>query len=437
MGILAMTVHKWLVGLFLAVIMVLALATNAMLFISRSFQHNLAQLAPASNGILDVQNFLATQANIARIEKSVELQKGEVLRAEQEMKSVQDRAQSIANQASMAGAQLALQVQDLEGRAGIAEPVTTEVDVGALTDRLAAAARAPKLPSTEKATVAALIGEASRVQQLEQDAAQAEADAQAATIRSRGAGSAVADADRQILALKAQLIPDGYEHYETIKSEANALIKGSLFGIGASLVQVHPQFLSMGLILLMGTLGGVLYLFPAYMSRANPVTFAEIAVRMIFGMVTALAFYIVANAAIAGLTFMPGGSNTNMALNPFSVSLIGIVGGIMADDIAKWIHKRGSELLSGGGGSGAGLAQAAPEPMAAPAEPPRGGASSTGGGGYEGGAMGPGASSGAVGLNGGGPDPFHTAAADAARSRVGAATEPLGDQPPRGGVVQR
>jgi hypothetical protein len=79
------------------------------------------------------------------------------------------------------------------------------------------------------------------------------------------------------------------------------------------------------------------------------VTFAEIAVRSIFGMVTALAFYIVANASVAGLAFIPGGQQADMAtaMNPFTVSLIGIVAGIMADDIARWIQRRGSELLGG------------------------------------------------------------------------------------------
>lgn len=428
-----MSIHKWLVGLFLAVIMVLALATNAVLFSARSFQYNLAELAPASNGIIDVQNFLAAEENIARIEKGVEMQRGEVLQVEQELKAVQDRAQKLANDSASAGAQLAIQVQDLEDRAGVVEPVTPLTDAGALSDRLSAVARAAKLPPAEKPTVLALVGEAERVQQLEQDAAQAAADAQAAQIRARGAGGAVADADRQILALKAQLVPDGYEHYQAIKSETNALIKSSPLGVGASLVQMHPQFLSIALVLLMGALGGILYLFPAYMSRANPVTFAEIAVRMIFGMCTAIAFYIVVNASIAGFAFVPGQTGGAAALNPFSVSLIGIVAGVMADDIAKWIRQRGTEVLSGGGGSGGGLTQAVNS------APPAGGSEPVGRQpmGDDVGAMGPGASTGAVGLYGAAPDPFASAAADAARSRIGSATVPLGDQPPLGGVVQR
>jgi hypothetical protein len=144
---------------------------------------------------------------------------------------------------------------------------------------------------------------------------------------------------------------DAVEHYDRLRSEALALVATSPLGLGAALVQAHPTVMSTVLVLLMGLLGAILYLFPAYMSRPTPVTFAEIGVRSLFGMVTALAFYIVANASIAGLAFVPGGAGGEAAtaVNPFTVSLIGIVAGIMADDIAKWIHRRGGELLGAGG----------------------------------------------------------------------------------------
>jgi hypothetical protein len=113
----------------------------------------------------------------------------------------------------------------------------------------------------------------------------------------------------------------------------------------------------------MGVLGAILYLFPAYMSRANPVTFAEIAVRVLFGMCTALAFYVVANAAVTGLGFAGGDTAPSGAqLNPFTLSMIGVVAGIMADDIAKWIHRRGTELLGGQVGTPVPEAQLTPPP---------------------------------------------------------------------------
>lgn len=105
------------------------------------------------------------------------------------------------------------------------------------------------------------------------------------------------------------------------------------------------------LVLLMGALGSLLYLFPAYLNRPQPVTMAEIAVRLIFGMCAALAFYVLTNAAIA--SFSLGSSaeegGTSSTLNPFTVSLIGIVAGVMSEDIAKWIQERGRGILTQGG----------------------------------------------------------------------------------------
>src|SRR5262245_42604830 len=102
----------------------------------------------------------------------------------------------------------------------------------------------------------------------------------------------------------------------------------------------------------MGALGSLLYLFPAYLNRPLPVTMAEIAVRLIFGMCAALAFYVLANAAIAGFAIgsnVPNAPSTSSALNPFTVSLVGIVAGVMSEDLAKWIQERGRGFLTQGG----------------------------------------------------------------------------------------
>ena len=78
----------------------------------------------------------------------------------------------------------------------------------------------------------------------------------------------------------------------------------------ASLAQAHPALLSPMLVLLMGALGALLYLFPAYLNRPAPVTMAEIAVRLIFGMCAALAFYELANAMQAAIDAAKAGANT-------------------------------------------------------------------------------------------------------------------------------
>jgi hypothetical protein len=101
----------------------------------------------------------------------------------------------------------------------------------------------------------------------------------------------------------------------------------------------------------MGALGSLLYLFPAYLNRSEPVTMAEIVVRLIFGMCAALAFYVLANAAIAGFSIASSvqQATTSSTLNPFTVSLVGIVAGVMSEDIARWIQARGRGIFTQGG----------------------------------------------------------------------------------------
>ena len=80
-------------------------------------------------------------------------------------------------------------------------------------------------------------------------------------------------------------------------------------------------------------------------------TKAEIIVRLIFGMCAALAFYVLANAAVAGFSIASNvqQATTSAMLNPFTVSLVGIVAGVMSEDIAKWIQDRGRGIFTPGG----------------------------------------------------------------------------------------
>jgi hypothetical protein len=172
--------------------------------------------------------------------------------------------------------------------------------------------------------------------------------------RQRLVGGQVAEANRRVFALQQSVVPD-YEHYTRIRGEAYALKNLSPLGVSAFLAQGHPALLSTMLVLLMGALGALLYLFPAYLNRAVPVTMAEIVVRLIFGMCAALAFYVLANAAIAGFAIASNvqQATTAASLNPFTVSLVGIIAGVMSEDIAKWIQDRGRGIFQQGGVSAA------------------------------------------------------------------------------------
>jgi hypothetical protein len=77
-------------------------------------------------------------------------------------------------------------------------------------------------------------------------------------------------------------------------------------------------------------------------------------------MCAALAFYVLANATIAGFSIAAQvqQAGTSATLNPFTVSLIGIVAGVLSEDIAKWIQDRGRGIFTQGqispGAAGAG-----------------------------------------------------------------------------------
>lgn len=167
------------------------------------------------------------------------------------------------------------------------------------------------------------------------------------------------DQTARIQTLQAQIVPER-EHYDRIRNEARSLQSLSVFGLSAYLAQGHPALLSIMLVLLMGALGSLLYLFPAYLNRPAPVTMAEIFVRLIFGMCAALAAYVLANALASFSIGSPTQAltTTSATLNPFTVSLIGILAGVMSEDIAKWIQDRGRGVLGGS------AAPSAPAPQA-------------------------------------------------------------------------
>lgn len=170
--------------------------------------------------------------------------------------------------------------------------------------------------------------------------------------------------DARIQTLQSEIVSDPL-HYERIRNEAKSLQSLSVFGMTVYLAQGHPALLSIMLVLIMGMLGSLLYLFPAYLNRPAPVTMGEIFVRLVFGMCAALAVYVLANAlATFSVTGGPTQVTTTSAtLNPFTVSLIGIIAGVMSEDIAKWIQDRGRGIFTPGGAA----------PAAAPENSPTGG----------------------------------------------------------------
>jgi len=350
-----MSIHKWLVGFALAVIMVVALGINAYLFSARSFQFNLAQVAPGSSGVLLIDRLDEVDTRIKALESVTAPQRGEASQIEGQVNTLNTQITELQTAINRTMIDLAQSVASLEETLNRNEGVepAASLDSADLEVRAVALISAAGLPAEQSGTASTIRQTTDRLRTQEAELADKRRELSSAQIRQRLVGGEVAQSDNQIIALK-QTIVDNYEDYDRVVAEAQSLRRTSPAGIGVALVGAHPTFTSTLLVLVMGALGAILYLFPAYMTRANPVTFAEIMMRMLFGMVSALAFYIVANAAIAGIAFVPGQSaaaNNAALLNPFTVGLVGIIAGIMADDIARWIQRRGTEILGGNAGA--------------------------------------------------------------------------------------
>ena len=347
-----MTMYKWMVGFVLAVVMLGVLGAGALVFSARDFQFGVAQISPATNGLIDISRLIDVDTQVARLEADSSGPRGELLAVEQAIATLDNDVANAQAQANDARTAIVGQIAEIETRANIAvtDSAAANMDTTSLRARAQALANRPGLPASDQQAIASL-----RTQVAQLAAAEASTDNRGAeraelAARQRLIGAQVGESNRRMFALQQTVVPD-YEHYARVRGEAFALRTLSPLGVSAFLAQGHPALLSTLLVLLMGALGSLLYLFPAYLNRAEPVTMAEIVVRLIFGMCAALAFYVLANATIAGFSIassvqQAGSSST---LNPFTVSLVGIVAGVMAEDIAKWIQDRGRGIFTQGG----------------------------------------------------------------------------------------
>lgn len=363
-----MTFYKFSVGVVLAIAMVGVLGAGAIVFSARDFQFSVAQIAPETNGLIDFERLEDADRQIVAITEETAEPRGELLQIEQQLAALEDRAESAEAQASASAASIVGIVADVESRAGIQSTVA-DTSAQALSSRVAALASRPGLSAADQQTVVGLQAQVQQLAQTEAGGDVADAERAALVARQRLIGGQVEESNRRIYALQAAVVPN-YEHFVRVRGEADALRTLSPLGVAAYFAQGHPALLSTTLVLLMGALGSLLYLFPAYLNRPEPVTMAEIVVRLIFGMCAALAVYVLANAAIAGFSMGSGvvQATTSSALNPFTVSLVGIVAGVLSEDIAKWIQDRGRGIFTQGG-----VAPPASRTTAAPSEPAPGG----------------------------------------------------------------
>ena len=360
-----MTFYKFAVGVVLAAAMVSVLTLGALVFSSRDFQFGVQQIAPSTNGLVSFERLAEVDAQIAQIEAESAEPRGELMEIERNIAALDSQTSSAVAAANEARAEIVGDIAAIEERANVeaAQSAASDTSVQGLSQRINALAGASGLSAADQQNVAALQGQVRQLAAQEDAADGGGAERATLMARQRLVSGQVAESNRRIFALQQSVVPD-YEHYGRVSSEARALQTLSPLGISAYAAQGHPALLSTILVLLMGALGALLYLFPAYLNRPEPVTMAEIVVRLIFGMCAALAAYVLANAAIAGFSMGSGveQATTSAMLNPFTVSLVGIVAGVLSEDIAQWIQDRGRGIFTQGGAQ-----RAAPsQPQAAP-----------------------------------------------------------------------
>jgi VIT1/CCC1 family predicted Fe2+/Mn2+ transporter len=336
---------RWFAGFVLLFLMVCALFLNTALFSARSFQHNLASFDRSSGGIVDIPRLEKAHADIAVIETKIAPLRLEAQQADAKVGAAQRAYDAASDQINLEKAKVMTSLAALEDAAQVAAPAEASIQFGNenVMERAGAISRKPGISADLRSSAQSLLTRAAAVEKQEADLNPLDEKVQIAKSEAQRIADQINTNSAQIIQIQA-----GFgDNFNRIYNESQAIKRSSFLNLTSTFAGMHPTFVSTILAIIMGALGAILYLFPAYLNPKNEITFVVIVVRLFFGMVTALAFYIVAN--VTGVALTSGNSGVTMGgdLNPFVVAFLGIIAGIMADDIAKWIMVRGREILGG------------------------------------------------------------------------------------------
>lgn len=343
-----MTFYKFMVGVVLSLAMIVVLFLGAVVFSARDFQFGVQQISDETNGLVSFTALERAETEIKTINDETAARRGELTQVDQQIAALTAQNESAHRAVEAARVGVVSSVAAVERTVGV--QAAADSSTQGLSNRITALSGRTGLAPADQTI---LTTAQAQVQQLA--TREDEAEARAAQLTQLQAqhdllDGGLTESRARILAWQMTVLEDTDE-FARVSSEARALRLLSPSGISAYLAQGHPALLSTALVLLMGALGALLYLFPAYLNRPIPVTNAEIFVRLIFGMCAALAFYVLANATVAGFSIADSGvtqAGTSSKLNPFTVSLIGIVAGVLSEDIAKWIQDRGRGIFTQG-----------------------------------------------------------------------------------------
>lgn len=331
------------VGIVLTLAMLATLLACAITFSARSFQHNFAQVTGNQTGVVSMAAIARIKLKLDELDGRKAPMQTQFDRLEQERDELSAQYLATESNAQDRAARLDEALARLEAAYGIQGG---GVSSSALAGRLETVEQYPRLSEDDRSAITAAKATQQELNGFAAKAAELSA-----------ARSAVEDEMRDVQA-RLRVLDEGafsedsagMQNFDQVLAEIDALRRTSPLGVALYLAQVHPAFLSTLLVCLAGALGSLLYLFPAYLTRTMNIGIDDIVVRILFGMLTAFGFMVVANAANSLLGFGAAEvQGPQPSLNPFTIAGLGIIAGVMADDIAKWIHQRALFLINQGG----------------------------------------------------------------------------------------
>lgn len=340
----AKSVWNTFVGFGLTAAMLVTLGACAITFSARSFQHNFAQVSGNETGVVSLAAIARMKLQVDALERAKQPLQVRLDAVEREEDALSVRYLSLESGAMERAERIDQALSAIEARLG--RERDGGMQAGVLLQRLEAVQSDPGLLPEETRGLADARSALGEVNRLAAEAAEAASARDAVREEARGLNAELKVVEERILANDAGAV----RNFDQILAEVDSLKHTSPFGVALYLAQVHPAFLSTLLVCLAGALGSLMYLFPAWLMNQEQVSFDDIAVRMLFGMLTAFGFMIVANAANSLLGF--GAVETPMpqpSLNPFTIAGLGIIAGVMADDVSKWVHQRAVYLIRQGG----------------------------------------------------------------------------------------
>src|SRR5512147_80642 len=149
-----MTAYKFLVGFVLTVAMVAVLGLAAFVFSARDFQFGVAQISPATNGLISFPALYDADGQIAQIDASTAGPRGELAEVDASVTTLDAQVRAAQNSLETTRNAIVGALANVEQRANVAASANS--DTQALSDRVAALANRSGLSPAEQQTVSAL-----------------------------------------------------------------------------------------------------------------------------------------------------------------------------------------------------------------------------------------------------------------------------------------